>query len=519
MKILKSLFFTLIVTVLTVNAIGQANPFIGVLPTNSGIVAVGATLDLEITIGNTGSATIAVSKLRPIIQVPISVTFLANALQTGLPTGWSILSNTGSQLRLCNSGDPIPGATNRVIILKVQGVTIAPPTSFVGNINFGNGTTCAAGPSVAGDNTADNSASSTIEVVAPTACSISVSTTVGTIACNGGSATLTATATGAVGAVEYSLNGSTFQSINTFTVNAAGSPYIVTVREVSTPTCTAISNSTIVTEPTEIILNASVTTPITNVGGNGSITAVGNGGTGAFTYVITTGTTINNTGLVSGIFSNLLSGSYTFTATDINGCTGSNTAPVLLVDFPPLPLKLIAFNATQLQCNPTLNWSTTSEINTYKFEIEKAYQENENRWNKIGEIDAFENNIVIKKYSFTDVSNTINAQNILYRLKMIDRDNRFTYSPILPVKIQCSSKQLLVYPNPANNGKVYINISGTALQANAILFTTNGKKVFATNLIAGNNIINVGTLANGLYILSIQFADGSSKKVKLMIQQ
>ncbi len=147
---------------------GQANPFINVLPSNSGVVAVGDTIDIVVTIGNTGPiSTIPQAKLRPIIQIPASVTFLPNAAQVGLPTGWSILTNTGSQLRICNSSDPIPVSTSRVIVLKAKGVTVAPAQTFSGNINFGNGTTCAAGTSVAGDLTTDNAATSTIKVVSP----------------------------------------------------------------------------------------------------------------------------------------------------------------------------------------------------------------------------------------------------------------------------------------------------------------------------------------------------------------
>jgi hypothetical protein len=150
------------------NSFGQANPFINVLPSNGGIVAVGDTIDIVVTIGNTGPiSTIAQAKLRPIIQVPPSVTFLPTAAQVGLPAGWTILTNSGSQLRVCNSTDPIPVNTSRSIVLKVKGVSVSAPQTFSGNINFGNGTTCAAGVSVAGDLTTDNSATSTIKVESP----------------------------------------------------------------------------------------------------------------------------------------------------------------------------------------------------------------------------------------------------------------------------------------------------------------------------------------------------------------
>jgi hypothetical protein len=167
MKFFKQVVFTIATTFTALNVFGQSNPFINVLPDNSGIVAVGATIDIIVTIGNTGPiSAVPQAKLRPIIQVPTSVTFLPTAQQTGLPAGWTILSNTGAQLRLCNSTDPIPVSTSRIIILKVQGVTITPAQTFSGNINFGNGTTCAAGPTVSGDLTTDNSALSTIEVIA-----------------------------------------------------------------------------------------------------------------------------------------------------------------------------------------------------------------------------------------------------------------------------------------------------------------------------------------------------------------
>ena len=321
MKLLKFLMlFCIGAFVMASNAIGQANPYIQVLPANSGVVSVGASLDLIITVGNTGTGSIAVSKLRPIIQVPASVTFLADAQQTGLASGWTILSNTGSQLRLCNSADVIPGQTNRTIILKVQGVTIAPATTFSGNINFGNGTTCAAGTSVAGDNTADNSATSTVEVIAAAACSITASATAGTIACNGGTTTLTASSAGTANAVQYSINGTTFQASPTFTVSAGS--YTVTAREVATPSCIATATAVVIGQPSALSATASSTPVGSAAGTNGTATATATGGTSPYTYAWAPGgqTTITATGLTAG--------TYTVTVTDANGCTTAASATV-----------------------------------------------------------------------------------------------------------------------------------------------------------------------------------------------
>jgi Secretion system C-terminal sorting domain len=256
MKILKQLLiiFT-IISATKFHTFGQANPFINVLPSNSGIVTTGGTIDIIVTIGNTGpSSAIPKAKIRPIIQVPTTVQFLSNAQQTGLPTGWTILSNTGNQLRVCNSTDSIPINTSRIITLKVQGITVSPPTTFSGNINFGNGTTCAAGPTVNGDLITDNSALSTIEVLA--GCNLGVTATAGTIVCNGDSTNITCNVTNATGAVEYNISGNTnYQSNNIFTVPAG--TYTITAREVINPIACIINTIIVITEPDAV--------PITNI--------------------------------------------------------------------------------------------------------------------------------------------------------------------------------------------------------------------------------------------------------------
>jgi hypothetical protein len=253
MKILKRLLIFLSITCFAkFYTFGQANPFINVLPSNSGIVTTGGIIDITVTIGNTGPVSaVPKAKLRPVIQVPPSVTFLPTAQQTGLPTGWTILTNSGSQIRICNSTDSIPINTSRIITLKVQGVIVSAPQTFSGNINFGNGTTCAAGPSVSGDLITDNSALSTIEVLP--GCNLGVAATAGTILCNGDSTIITCNVTNATGAVEYNISGSTnYQSSNIF-IAPAGT-YTITAREVNNPIACITNTIIVITEPNAVPL-------------------------------------------------------------------------------------------------------------------------------------------------------------------------------------------------------------------------------------------------------------------------
>jgi hypothetical protein len=172
-----------------------------------------------------------------------------------------------------------------------------------------------------------SAASTGVVLSDPAACIITgVTASAGTILCNGGTTTLTATASPA-GTYQYSLNGGAFQAGNTFTVT--GGSYTVVARETGNPTCTATSSAVAVSNPSAVTATAAVSAPIAIPGGTGAITVTGAGGTGAKTYVITSGTTINTTGASTGIFTGLLAGSYIFTATDANGCTGVSAAVTL----------------------------------------------------------------------------------------------------------------------------------------------------------------------------------------------
>ncbi|MDF2437336.1 MAG: hypothetical protein K0Q95_1712 [Bacteroidota bacterium] len=94
-----------------------------------------------------------------------------------------------------------------------------------------------------------------------------------------------------------------------------------------------LSNTVVITQPTALVVNVSVTNETCNYLNNGSATASGSGGTPGYTYSWQPGN------LAAGTISNLSSGTYTVTATDALGCTTTNTAIIT----EPTPLA-IAFN-------------------------------------------------------------------------------------------------------------------------------------------------------------------------------
>lgn len=91
-----------------------------------------------------------------------------------------------------------------------------------------------------------------------------------------------------------------------------------------------------------------------------------------------------------------------------------------------LPIELIYFNVQNFKTYNILKWSTATEYNNEKFEIEKL--DNGNTWIKLDEVKGAGMSVTQMNYSYTDYNpNTTDY----YRIKQIDFDGTFSYSPIV----------------------------------------------------------------------------------------
>jgi hypothetical protein len=164
-----------------------------------------------------------------------------------------------------------------------------------------------------------------------------------------------------------------------------------------------------------------------------------------------------------------------------------------------LPLKLLSFTGKRDDSNNQLNWVTTSEINTNRFEI--AYSTNGVNFSVIGNVNA-KGNSQINNYQFShNISNSI----VFYRLKMIDNDGKFEYSNIINLKGEDEKIKITVYPNPATD---YLNIKVNNEYKNSTvqLFSIDGKLLQTINIKNNLEYINIKPLAKGIYTL--RFYDG-----------
>jgi hypothetical protein len=173
-----------------------------------------------------------------------------------------------------------------------------------------------------------------------------------------------------------------------------------------------------------------------------------------------------------------------------------------------LPVTLISFNASKDPEGATalLNWQTASETHSDRFDIERS--QDGKKWINIGNVTASGDKKTSSWYSFSDKS-PLDGEN-LYRLKMIDKDDSFSFSRIQSLNFD---SQISSYPNPV---KDLLKIKGATI-GKVQLINNAGKVVFSSDNIPTEGIDMV-SLSAGVYLVRITHKDGSSTVRKVVKQ-
>lgn len=114
-----------------------------------------------------------------------------------------------------------------------------------------------------------------------------------------------------------------------------------------------------------------------------------------------------------------------------------------------LPVELTSFNAAVRNGMIDLKWETATEVNNYGFEIERKSATAD--WSKIGFVEGHGSTNSPKYYSYSDKPS--GTGKFSYRLKQIDNDGAFEYSPIVEVLVDNLPNGFVLeqnYPNPFN---------------------------------------------------------------------
>lgn len=189
----------------------------------------------------------------------------------------------------------------------------------------------------------------TVSITAPSAISLSASTT--NALCNGANGSINFAATGGTGTITYQVNG--VNAVNN--MSAPVGNYVVSATDANA--CSAITSVTI-SAPNAIVFNTSASNALCN-GANGIITFNAVGGTGTKIYTVNGNTQVSpfSTG----------AGTYTLVATDANACS----VQTVLTISQPAALNLTA-SANHVSCaggNGSLVFSATGGTGTKVYTI------------------------------------------------------------------------------------------------------------------------------------------------------
>jgi len=180
-----------------------------------------------------------------------------------------------------------------------------------------------------------------------------------------------------------------------------------------------------------------------------------------------------------------------------------------------LPVSFIEFKALKSNDKNILFWSTGIELNNKYYVIEKSLD-----GISFNSIDTVNGNIKSSDYNHYHLFDyDINYSIIYYRLKQVDIDGTFYYSPI--VKIENSVLNFSLSPNPSNG-----NTSITIFSLINEVFYFNIKNNLGALLFEGDFLINKGEnsiplhlhfLAKGNYILTGHTSNGHTVTKNIII--
>ena len=173
-----------------------------------------------------------------------------------------------------------------------------------------------------------------------------------------------------------------------------------------------------------------------------------------------------------------------------------------LVSSGVLPIRLESFSAESVNNDHVLvSWSTSIEHLVDHFEIQKSVDNSS--FQNFALVAAVGESETLKSYSAIDKNPTGGLN--FYRLKEVDKDGNFYYSPVVSVKFN-QPEGLEIYPNPAGNYTNIISSKGPIQELS--VFDVTGKLLRNETLTSGQTRyqLNTSGFSPGVYIITVKTA-------------
>lgn len=202
---------------------------------------------------------------------------------------------------------------------------------------------------------------------------------------------------------------------------------------------------------------------------------------------------------------------FTYAITDRAGYSSSYvTYEIESID--ALPIRLISFNAYRKDNTAELVWATATEQNSKSFEIQ--HSSDSKVWNTIGVVSSkAENGESHTRLDYDFIhSSPVNGNN-LYRLKNIEFNGYYDYSPVRVLNFGLDYKGVRIHPNPADN---VVRIEGLSGNSRIRIYDVIGRLVAEEKADESFKEILLNHWSKGVYHIHITESDGSTTTHKLI---
>ncbi len=157
-----------------------------------------------------------------------------------------------------------------------------------------------------------------------------------------------------------------------------------------------------------------------------------------------------------------------------------------------LPVKLISFAARVVNRQVLLNWEIQNPEQAYQYIPERST--NHTQWSALAQVPADDQE---NRYNTRDENPPYGT--IFYRLRIIEKNNAVSYSPVRTVVI-AAGQPFSVYPNPARD---LLHIQSDKIPYELKLMDSRGMLIYRERVLTNNRTITISSLQKGIYFIQL----------------
>jgi hypothetical protein len=188
-----------------------------------------------------------------------------------------------------------------------------------------------------------------------------------------------------------------------------------------------------------------------------------------------------------------------------------------------LPVSLSQFTAKKSSGTVVLDWTTASELNTDHFEVQRSADGRQ--YLTLGNVHSASTNGNSGRplyYQFSD-KDPLASSVSYYRLRVVDRDGTITFSNVIRLTEEGSTKAVRIYPTLVSQQALWISAGSTMKDVTVELFNMNGARMQQEQYrqLSGGQVTTFpikGNLPKGMYLITVKDDYSLISSEKIMIQ-